>query len=363
MAGMTGMTGRERLAAALAHREPDTVPIFECVYSRPLFQEVLGYVPGFFDPPSVFKCYEKIGYDFAFMPVPGVSGFRPEGASGEYTDEWGIAYREDPSTWPMDGAVKAPLATAGDWKNYRVPDAAAGWRWKGFREVVGMSRENGMGVVGNVRGPYSGSWMLFGMDAFSLLLYDEPQLVDSVLAAITDYAIKSFGVMAREGADAILISDDYGSITQTLFSPEHFRRHFVPQLRRMANAAKKLGLPLLLHSDGHVRPFVGDAAGLGIQGLHPIERAAGMELAEIKRVFGKTLCLFGNVDNKDLLVNGAPGDVERQVRECIAEAGRGGGYCLGSDHSVHDDIPNRNVFALYEAGRRHGRYPLAAPGA
>lgn len=46
------------------------------------------------------------------------------------------------------------------------------------------------------------------------------------------------------------------------------------------------------------------------------------------------------------------------VRECIRVAAPGGGYCLGSDHSVHDDIPNENVFALYEAGRRYGRYPI-----
>ena len=35
-----------------------------------------------------------------------------------------------------------------------------------------------------------------------------------------------------------------------------------------------------------------------------------------------------------------------------------GGCCLGSDHSVHDDIPNKNVFSLYEAGRKYGKYPI-----
>lgn len=353
------MTGRERLFAALRHEEPDSVPLFECVYSRPLFQEVLGFVPENFDPPSVFKCYEKIGYDFAFVPIPGTSGFRPEGVTGIYTDEWGITYRQDPATWPMDGIVKSPLATAGDWKNYRMPDAAAPWRWKGFREVMRMSRENGMGVVGNIRGPYSAAWMLFGMEAFSLLLYDEPDLVGEVLAALVDYAIIAFGIMKAEGVDAMIFSDDYGSTTQTLFSLEHFRQFFAPQIRRLVDAARKLELPLIMHSDGHIRPFVDDAIGLGISGLHPIERAAGMDLAEIKRIYGKQICLFGNVDNKDLLVNGTPEAVASQVRECIRIAGKGGGYCLGSDHSVHDDIPNKNVFALVEAGRRYGRYPLS----
>jgi uroporphyrinogen decarboxylase len=354
------MTGKERLISALNHREGDRVPIFECVYSRPLFKEVLGFVPDTFDPPSVFKCYEKIGYDFAFMPIPGVSGFRPENTpSDEYTDEWGITYRKASATWPIDAVVKPPLATVEDIKNYRLPDPAAPFRWKGFKEVMRMAKSNGMGVVGNMRGPYSGTWMLFGMDAFSLLFYDEPEALDGLLGAVTDFSIAAFTIMAEEGADALLFSDDYGATNQPLFSVEHFRRFFAPQIRRMAEAAEKLGIPLVMHSDGHIQPFVDDAVELGIRGLHPIERAAGMNLGEIKARHGKKICIFGNVDNKELLVNGSPAEVEAQVKECLRTAGPGGGYCLGSDHSVHDDIPNRNVFALYEAGRKYGSYPLA----
>ena len=353
------MTGKERLLCALNHREGDRIPIFECVYSRPLFKEVLGYVPETFDPPSVFSCYEKIGYDFAFMPIPGVSGFRPENTnSDEYTDEWGITYKKTQETWPMDANIKAPLATAEDIKNYKLPDPAASWRWKGFKEVMKMARSNGMGVIGNMRGPYSGTWMLFGMDTFSYLFYDDPESLDSILTAVTDFSIAAFRIMAKEGADALLFSDDYGSTTGPLFSQEHFRRFFAPQIKRMVDAAAETGIPLIMHSDGFIHPFVEDSVSLGIKGLHPIERAAGMKLEEIKQQYGKKICIFGNVDNKNLLVNGSKEEIEAQVKECISIAGPGGGYCLASDHSVHDDIPNQNVFALYEAGRKYGSYPL-----
>ena len=353
------MTGRERLIAALNHREGDRVPIFECVYSRPLFREVLGHIPETFDPVSVFTCYEKIGYDFAFMPIPGVSGFRPEGTAGdEYTDEWGITYRKAVETWPIDAVVKPPLATVEDIKNYRLPDPAADFRWKGYREVIKMSKSNGMGVVGNMRGPYSGTWMLFGMDTFSYLFYDDPDALDGILSAVTDFSIACFKIMAKEGADALVFSDDYGSTNSPLFSLEHFRRFFAPQIKRMLDAAKEMGIPLIMHSDGFIHPFIEDSVNMGIAGLHPIERAAQMNLADVKRKYGDKICILGNVDNKELLVHGSVEQVEEQVKECIRIAGSGGGYCLGSDHSVHDDIPNRNVFALYEAGRKYGAYPL-----
>ncbi|MCL2478482.1 MAG: hypothetical protein FWF22_03210 [Treponema sp.] len=361
MNNIKAMTGKQRLLAALNHTEGDTVPIFECVYSRPLFREVLGYVPDTFNPPEVFKCYEKIGYDFAFMPIPGVSGFRPENTGGiEYTDEWGITYRKAAETWPIDAVVKPPLASTEDIKNYRLPDPEDPQRWKGFREVIKMAKSNRMGVVGNMRGPYSGTWMLFGMDNFSMLFYDDPESLDGILTEVTDFSIRAFEIMAKEGADALLFSDDYGSTTAPLFSPEHFRRFIAPQIKRMVDAAAALGIPLIMHSDGHIKPFVEDSVSLGIRGLHPIERAAGMNLAEIKNKYGKKICIFGNVDNKDLLVNGSAAEIEAQVKECIKIAAPGGGYCLGSDHSVHDDIPNRNVFTLYEAGRKFGAYAGAA---
>jgi len=336
------------------------IPVFEWVYSRPLYTEVLGFVPDAFDPVSVFKCSEKIGYDFAFIPIPGVSGFRPEDTGGvkEYTDEWGIKYKKAETTWPIDAVVKPPLSTAEDIKNYKLPDPKAEWRWKGYKEVIKMSKSNGMGVVGNMRGPYSGTWMLFGMDNFSLMFYDDPESVDRILTAVTDFSIEAFRIMAKEGADALLFSDDYGSTTAPLFSRDHFLRYIAPQIKRMCEAAEECGIPLIMHSDGYIHPFVADSVSMGIRGLHPIERAASMDLAEIKQKYGKKICIFGNVENKELMVNGSPAEIEAQVKECISIAGPGGGYCLGTDHSVHDDVPNRNVFALYEAGRKYGAYPI-----
>jgi uroporphyrinogen decarboxylase len=353
------MTGRERLLCTLQHKEPDMVPIFEWLYSRPIFQEVLGFVPETFHMPSVFKCCEKIGYDFAFVPFLGLSGFRPEKiCSDVYQDEWGITCKRDLGTWPIDSALATPLKNGRDWKHYSMPNPNEDWRYRDIREVMKISKENGMGVIGNVRGPYSGSWMLFGMENFSYLLYDDPETVDAVLTAMTDFAIDAAGRMVKEGVDAILFSDDYGSSTQPLFSVEHFQRYIKPQIKRISLAVRKMGIPLIMHSDGCITPFVGDCVDAGIEGMHPIERDAGMDLAYIKKTYGDKICIFGNVNNKKTLVFGTLEEIEAQVRECISIAAPGGGYCLGSDHSVHDDIPNRNVFALYEAGRKFGKYPI-----
>jgi hypothetical protein len=183
------LTGRERLLHALHHQEGDCVPIFEFLYSRPFYKEVLGYAPKLFNAESIVQCSAKVGYDFVVIPMGGVSGFGAKEDSGSvFTDEWGITYKMDPSTWPVGAPVGFPLKDGNDLKNYTMPDANRPERYDGVRTALKMCKERGMGVIGNVRGPFSASWMLFGMEDFSYLLFDEPETVEGVLTALADFA-------------------------------------------------------------------------------------------------------------------------------------------------------------------------------
>ena len=353
------MTGKERLRCTMQHKEPDRVPIFEFLYSRPFYNEVIGYVPKIFGAETIVKCAEKVGYDFVVIQMGGASGFNAKEDSGDiYTDEWGITYKKEPATWPIDAIIKYPLSGPEDWKKFAMPDANISSRYDGVRTALKMSEENGMGVIGNVRGPFSAAWMLFGFENFFFMMYDEPETVHEILTATTDFAITGGLEMAKLGIDALIFADDYGSNTQTFFSMDHFEEFILPQIKRMCDAFNAVDLPLIMHSDGHVKQLVGRCVEAGIKGLHPIQRTAGMDIKEIKEKYGDKITIFGNVDNSGLLVDGTPKDVHAQVKECIDLAAKGGGYCLGSDHSIHDDVPNENVFAIHEAGRKYGKYPI-----
>ena len=114
----------------------------------------------------------------------------------------------------------------------------------------------------------------------------------------------------------------------------------------------------MMHSDGHIKPLLDLVINTGINAYHPVERAAGMDLKTIKETYGSRLCLMGNVDNKTTLVTGSVEDVIAETKECIKVAGPGGGYILASDHSIKDDMPNENIFAMFETGRKYGKYPI-----
>lgn len=355
------MTGKERLLCALNHQIPDVVPIFESIYSRNFFKEVLGYEVNTYNAHDLVQCSHKVGYDFTIIPFGGLNGFSGDGAkvvTNEYTDEWGVTYKKDPSAWPTDAPVAFPLTDRSDWENYDFPDANAESRLNELKLGLKLSEEYGMGTMCSVRGPYTGAWMLFGIENFSYLFYDDPELVEEILTKCMDFSITGALRALDAGADAILFADDYGSCSAPLLSPALHKEFIVPQLKRLADAVHSRGKKLIMHSDGDIRTLLDNIFAVGIDGCHPIERAANMDIAEIKKRYGDRITIAGNINNKTTLVTGTPQDVIEEVKETIRVAAPGGGFIMTSDHSIHDDVPNENVFAMIEATKKYGKYPL-----
>lgn len=357
---MDRMTSKERIHAVLNHRIPDRVPIHEFLYSRNLYAEVIGHKPSSYNAEDVMDCAHKLGLDVAVMPFGGFAGMRiTDEDKVEFQDEWMITYRKDDAvSWPADAPVGFPLKDRADWKNYSVPDIHKEGRLDQIQIAVQKAKEYNMAVFGATRGPFSPTWLLFGYERFSMLLYEDPDFLDEVIKNVMDFYIAGGKMLVEAGVDAVLFADDYGSSTGPLMSPKHYRKHIWPQLSRLVTAIKATGTRMIMHSDGDLRKLLSDIVDIGIDGYHPMERHANMDIEQIKKEYGQKITLIGNVDNQGLLVNGSVDEVIAATKECLRIAAPGGGYILGSDHSVHDDMPNENIFAMIETGKKYGKYPL-----
>ena len=89
----------------------------------------------------------------------------------------------------------------------------------------------------------------------------------------------------REGAEVICLGDDYASNNAPLFSPDMFRRFVRPYLKRIVDAVHEEGVLVVKHTDGNIWPIIDDIVSTGIDGLHPLEPVAGMDLAEVKAAY------------------------------------------------------------------------------
>jgi uroporphyrinogen decarboxylase len=97
---------------------------------------------------------------------------------------------------------------------------------------------------------------------------------------------------------------------------------------------------MLVDCDGNVDQFIPLVLEGGLNGLLPFEVAAGSDVREVRRRYGKNLLIFGGIDKRALAQGKAAidGELESKVRPLLAE----GGYFPMLDHYAPPDISFEN---------------------
>ena len=353
------MTPRERFLTAMMGGTPDRVPIYEHLFSRKLLKEQLGYSTELYDGEAQAKLAAKLGIDCIWTPLNGFCGIEDvlHNENEIYQDEWGVTYKKN--GWPIIAQIDAPVKNREEWEKYSLPQVDTQTRLKIFKETVNANEE-GLAVVVGLLGPFTMmTWYFMDFESFSMALFMDPDLVHEIVDAFVKWALASAKLAVDSGGvDVFQISDDWGGSNGLLISPEHFNEFFMKPFAKLVQGLKAFGKPVLMHNDGQIWDVLDDLVATGINGFHPVEKAAGMDLKVVKEKYAGRICPVGNVNNKTTMVTGTPEEVVAEVRECIDIAAPGGGYIIATDHSLHDDIPTENVYAFIEAAHKYGQYPL-----
>ncbi|MBN2578631.1 MAG: hypothetical protein JXB10_06530 [Pirellulales bacterium] len=356
------MKPRERFVTALQCGIPDRVPVYDFVGSRRLQQQFLGYVTDLYEPETQAKMATILGFDGFLVFAGGFCGIEEENHpdGSHYQDEWGVTYLKH--GWPIMPQTAVPIKSRADWSNYRMPDPQAPHRGRMVRTAVQANPQE-LAVLVAVLGPLTMLyWYLMDPETFSTTLYEDPDLIHEMCRAYVDWAVGAAEFAVQCGPiDAFYLADDWGGSSGLLMSPKHLRQFFLKPYGEIVAAMRRLGVPVIMHNDGRIDEVLDDLVATGINGYHPVEKAAGMELAAVKRRYGDRICPIGNINNKTTMVSGTPDDVRREALECLRIAAPGGGYILATDHSLHDDIPGENILAYVDVARRYGTYPLKLP--
>lgn len=382
------MNSRERLLAALDHREPDRVPLdlgstqvtgIHVVAYRNL-RAHLGLPPV---EPLLCDVIQQLALpddDVIEQLGVDVRGLFPlnshnwnvtdvdAGDAWEYTDEWGITHRRIKPDGLYYSAVKHPLAgdvSVQDVQAYAWPDTGDPRRIAGLAEQAIEYRAQGKAVMvkGVLAGIFEMAQRVRGMEACLMDMASNEALAGAVLDKMTELKL-AFWEMALPrlagAVDVISEADDYGTQASQLISPRMFRKLVKPRLKVLFQRIKQLApeARLFLHSCGNVRPLLPDFIELGVDILNPVHtRAAGMEPVALKRDFGKDITFWGGgVDTQDVLPHGTPQQVRDDVWRNVEALAPGGGFVFNTVHNIQADVPPENIAAMLEALTEFGAY-------
>jgi uroporphyrinogen decarboxylase len=271
-----------------------------------------------------------------------------------YTDLWGVRRRITSELLPF--AASHPVGTMADLRHFRVPDPRKDPVLKALRKVV--RRFGGKRAILVVtQAVFAASWNLCGMERLLESYLLEPEFAKALGDMVVEYNRELHSLAIAEGADLIVLGDDYAHKTATIMSPAQFREFILPGLSEVVANIKSHGAFCVKHTDGNIWAILEDIVSTGIDGIGPLEPGAGMDLVQVKRKVGERVCVVGNVD-VDLLCRGSVEQVRRMTRVLIEKVSPGGGHILSSGNSITSAVRPENFRAMVETAHQFGCYPI-----
>lgn len=405
------MTSRERVIAAVEHREPDRLPrdcggmrstgIMAIAYNR--LKNHLGIREGstrVFDSVQQLAVPEqwyldRFGIDvvdlaraFAEEDEDWVDWELPDGSPARFPrwlhiekrptgwvclNDEGTVIAEMPASatyfsqtvYPLMGTLPesfqelprwmnlSPWAFMTDpiWKNAARPDF---WQFlAGKAQALAEETDYAimLGFGGNL---FEWGQFLYRTDEFLVNLLTEEDHMDRLLEALTERHLENLEKVLDAVAphiQMIQFGDDMGTQNASMISPDLYRKLFQHRHTRLFTKVRERGLKVFFHTCGAVADLIPDFIDAGVDILNPVQiGASGMDPERLKREFGKDICFWGGgIDTQHVLSVASPGEVKDAVRRSCSIFHRNGGFVFNQVHNIVANVPPENIVAMYEA--------------
>lgn len=202
-------------------------------------------------------------------------------------------------------------------------------------------------ICGRAPSPFSAATLLFGIEPVMLLMYDDPQLLGEIMEFLLDVEEIYAKAQIDAGAHALWAGDC--SASSRFLSLEHFKRFVMkPTVEHLARLKNTGALTIYFGAEKEVE-HLKTTAELGADIIGLSENA---DLPACKEAVGDRICLMGNLDPINTMLNGTPSMVEAEVNRIISAVSRQGGHLFNTGEGVPSATPKENVQTLVEALRR-----------
>ena len=322
---------RDRILMALAFQETDIVP-----YHLMIDEKVQTRLAGYFHDDEFDR---KIINHLPFFNLePKIRWI----SDTSYVDVFGCKWRSGNFPHLEEAPLQEPSL-----ENYKFPELIESDTFEDVGKFFARYNQH-FTLCGIAHGFFDRGWALRGMENFLVDFVAHPLFVEELFEILTEIYLEMIDHIAGYPFDGIRFGDDWGYQHGVLVGVTRWRKYVKPGLRKIFNRAREKGLVVMVHSDGDVTELIPDLIEIGVQILNPVQPEA-MDVLEIKRRFGRDLCLNGGISTQLTLPRGTTRDVRREVAACLYHLGKGGGYVISPAKAILPDVPLENAAALIDA--------------
>jgi uroporphyrinogen decarboxylase len=361
------MTPRERVLTALKRGQPDQVPWVENDVEEEM-QVALMDGRTDFTPGEFCRALGMDGFGYHFptgqqakagqaMQTSGTTSakeawYHPRRVTFDFVPPWIAEMGVDARSGRT--YVKHGLLTSRDSLKLFdefLPDPDHPARYDQIADWLAKYKED-YAVFARIRLGSASTFESMGLDVFSLMMYDDPDLVKEIHRRFSEWSAKVVRHLNQMDFDFIWANDDHADTKAPWVNMEMYEEFMKPSQLLVANEIRK---PWIFHSDGNLFPILPGLVTLGMNAIHPLQPSA-MDINQMKAQYGDKVCIVGNIDLDYTLTRGTPAEVDAEVKDRIEKVGKGGGYMISSANSITDYCKVENVRAMSRAIRQYGKY-------
>jgi len=255
--------------------------------------------------------------------------------SNEYTTE----YLRNAMDFVTRRWIKCPVETRDDWEDMKRrydPDEPT--------RLPENPRELGRKLAGrdwflqiHFSGPF---WQLrewLGFENLCMMFYDDPDFVRDMIGFWTDYVSRLLErTFEHFVPDMVHISEDMAYKNFSMISPDMVREFLLGAYCRWGEIIRAAGVPVYaMDSDGFIGELIPIWIEAGVNVCDPMERAAGNDINEFRKRFGRKMGYRGAVDKRAIAKGGRTiADEIKRLEPVIKD----GGFVPSCDHGVPPDV-------------------------
>ena len=176
---------------------------------------------------------------------------------------------------------------------------------------------------------------LMNIERLSYAFYDQPELIHAINQDLTEFNLGLVHQMSKTCIPTFMtLAEDMSYNLGPMISRKMFDEFLAPYYRRLIAALNELNIMLIVDTDGDVTQLVPWLLEVGVTGVLPLERQAGVDGIRLRQQF-QALRMIGHFDKLTMHKGEA---AMRAEFERLIPLMKTGGFIPSVDHQTPPDV-------------------------